>query len=106
MLDAHRLVKRDVNSSSEIDVTTEPTQFTTDQLTDTPTTDQLTDTPTTSQLQMTSNDNTTPEYSSIPPTEEATVQSQTTTPEKTTSYSNVKTVMYNILSWFMPYQRI
>jgi len=97
VLDDHRLVKRDVNSSSDIDVTTEPTKFTTDE---------LTDTPTTSQLQMTSTENTTPEYSSIPPTEEATVQSQTTTPEQTTSYSNVTTVMYNILSWFMTYQRI
>jgi len=97
VLDDHRLVKRDVSSSSDIDVTTEPTKFTTDE---------LTDTPTTSQLQMTSTENTTPEYSSIPPTEEATVQSQTTTPEQTTSYSNVTTVMYNILSWFMTYQWI
>ncbi len=107
VLDDHRLVKRDVNSSSDIEVTTEPTNLTTDQ---------LTNTPTTSQLQMTSTENTTPEYSSIPPTEEATIHSEAKippteeatvqSPEQTTSYSNVITVMYNILSWFMTYQRI
>jgi hypothetical protein len=107
VLDDHILVKRDVNSSSDIEVTTEPTKLTTDQ---------LTNTPTTSQLQMTSTENTTPEYSSIPPTEEATIQSEAKippteeatvqSPEQTTSYSNVMTVMYNILSWFMTYQRI
>ena len=92
VLDDHILVKRDVNSSSDIEVTTEPTKLTTDQ---------LTNTPTTSQLQMTSTENTTPEYSSIPPTEEATIQSEAKippteeatvqSPEQTTSYSNVMT---------------